>query len=134
MILQKLINFDPWVRGIHGSWIQSPQSQDEMVQAIPDTPLFAEAQNDRIEWMMECNKRYTVKTGYKLVMMELLHTDWFHVDGERHMIWKVNPPHKIRNLLWRICRWCVPNHLRLQSRHVQCKVICPWCDTVVKDD
>jgi len=22
----------------------------------------------------------------------------------------------------------------LQSRHVQCEVICPWCDTAVEDD
>ena len=66
---------DPWVRGVQGSWIQSPQSHDvyslsvsdlitdkdrvwdidkieslfpdDMVQAILDTPLFLEVQNDR---------------------------------------------------------------------------------------
>jgi len=101
---------DPWVRGVHDSWIQSPQSKDvhslcvpdliaydeqvwdidkieslfldDMVQAILDTPLFAEVQNDRIAWMMERNERYTIKTGYKLAMMELLHADQFHVEGE----------------------------------------------------
>jgi hypothetical protein len=101
---------DPWVRGAQGSWIQSPQSQgvhslsvsdliateervwdinkieslfpDDMVQAILDTPLFAEVQNDKIAWIMERNGRYTVKTGYKLAMVELLHTDRFHVEGE----------------------------------------------------
>jgi len=46
----------------------------DMVQAILDTPLFAEVQNDRIALMMEHNGRYTVKTGYKLAKMELLHT------------------------------------------------------------
>jgi len=72
---------DPWVRGVHDCWVQSPQSQDvhslrvsdlianeervwdidkieslfsdDIVQAILDTPLFAEVQNDRIVWMME---------------------------------------------------------------------------------
>jgi hypothetical protein len=72
---------DPWVRGVHGSWIQSPQIKgvhilrlsdliageervwdidkieslfsDDIVQAILDTPLFAEVQNDRIAWMMD---------------------------------------------------------------------------------
>jgi len=101
---------DPWVRGTHGNWIQSSQSQgvhdlcvsdlivdeeqvwdidkleslfpNDMVQAILDTPLFAEVHNDRIAWMMERSGRYTVKTGYKLAMMELLHTDRFHVEGE----------------------------------------------------
>jgi hypothetical protein len=99
---------DPWVRGVHGSWIQSPQSQgvhslrvsdliayeerpwdidkieslfsDDMVQTILDTPLFAEVWNDRITWMMERNGRYIVKTGYTIAMMELLHTDRFHVE------------------------------------------------------
>ena len=46
-----------------------------MVQAILNTPLFAKVQNDRITWMMERNRRYTVKAGYKLAMMVLLHTD-----------------------------------------------------------
>jgi len=90
-----------------------------MVQTILDTPLLREVQNDRIAWMMERNRRYSVKTGYKLAMMELLHTDRFHVEGEWHRIWKVNSPHKARNLLWRICRECAPTRLQLQSRHVQ---------------
>jgi hypothetical protein len=98
---------------------------DDMVQAILDTPLFAEVQNDKMVWMMEHNGRYTVKTGYKLAMMELLHTNRFHVEGEWQKIWKVNASHKARNLLWRICRECVPTRLRLQSRHVQCELICP---------
>nr|ABO80475.1 probable reverse transcriptase At2g02650 -, related [Medicago truncatula] len=84
--------------------------------------------------MVECNGRYTINTGYKIAMMELLHTDRFHVEEEWKRIWKVNSHHKARNLLWRICRGCVPTRLRLQSRHVQCEVICPSCDTVVEDD
>jgi hypothetical protein len=87
-----------------------------MVQAILDTPLFSEVQNDKITWMMERNGRYTVKTGYKLAMMELLHTDRFHVEGDWHRIWKVNSPHKACNFLWRICRGCIPTRLRLQSQ------------------
>jgi len=67
---------------------------DDMVQAILDTALFAKVQNDRIAWMMECNGNYTIKSSYKLAMMELLHTDRFHVEGEWHRIWKVNFPRK----------------------------------------
>jgi len=47
--------------------------------------------------------RYIVKIGYKLVIMVLLHTDRFYVEGEWYRIWKVNSPHKARNLLWSIC-------------------------------
>lgn len=107
---------------------------DEMMQAMLDSPLFAEVQNDRISWMMERNGRYIVKTGYKLAMMELLHTDRFHVEGEWRRIWKMNSPHKARNLLWTIRRECVPTRVQLQSRHVQCEMICPWCNTDVEDD
>ena len=67
-------------------------------------------------------------------MMKLLHTDRAHVGGEWHKIWKVNSPHKARNLLWRIYKECVLTHLQLQSRHVQCELICPWCDMTVQDD
>lgn len=107
---------------------------DEIMQAMLDSPLFAKVQNDRISWMMERIGRYTVKTGYKPVMMQLLHSDRFHVEGEWRRIWKVNSPHKARNLLWRICRECVLTRLRLQSRYVQCEMICPWCNTDVEDD
>lgn len=32
--------------------------------------------------MMERDGRYTVKTGYKLAILELVHSDRFHVEGE----------------------------------------------------
>ena len=95
---------------------------NDMVQAIFDTPLFAEVQNDRIALMMEHNGRYTVKTGYKLAKMELLHTSWFYVEGEWHRFWKVNSPHKARNLLLRIYIDYILMRLQLHARHMQCEM------------
>ncbi|KEH21013.1 hypothetical protein MTR_8g096720 [Medicago truncatula] len=131
---------DPWVRGVQGSWIQSPQShgvhslsvsdliddenrvwdidkieslfRDDENQAILDTPLFMEVHNDRITWMMERNGRYTVRIGYKLAMKELLHKGVF-----RHDMYNVSRDvaGRVALLLWQI--WVARNDVIWNDAH-----------------
>ncbi|AES86539.2 hypothetical protein MTR_4g009790 [Medicago truncatula] len=35
---------------------------------------------------------------------------------------------------WNVTGECVPTRFRLQSQHVQCEMIFPWCNTTVEDD
>jgi len=106
----------------------------ERMASIIDTPLFDSVSNDKIMWMQERRGMYTVKLGYRLVMSELLHTQRFCVEGERSKLQKVNVPHKVRNLLWRICQGYVSAHSKLQTQHVQCDLACLWCGTNVETD
>jgi hypothetical protein len=123
---------DPWILEDYGSWVPSPQGEDVYQMSVNDllnvgahtwdsakiaslfaadtaaailaTPLFDSVINDRILWTAEQDGRYSMKSGYRLIMTEILRTQRFHVEGEWNCLWKVNAPHKARNLLWRICR------------------------------
>jgi hypothetical protein len=153
---------DPWIRGDYGSWVPSPQGENVYQMSVNDllnvgahtwdsakiaslfaadtaaailaTPLFDSVISDMILWTAEQDGRYSVKSRYRLIMTEILRTQRFHVEGEWNRLWKVNAPHKARNLLWRICRRCIPTHVNLQSRHVNCEGFCPWCVTSAEDD
>jgi len=70
-----------------------------MAAAILVTPLFDSVTSDRIIWKAEQDGRYSMKSGYRMVMTEILRTQQFHVDEEWIRLWKVNAPHKARNLL-----------------------------------
>lgn len=99
----------PWIRGDYGNWVPSPQGEvvyqmyvNDLVNvgvhtwdsvkiaslfaadtttAILETPLFDSVISDRILWTAEQDGRYFVKSGYRLVMTEILRTQRFHVDG-----------------------------------------------------
>ncbi|PNX92866.1 hypothetical protein L195_g016009 [Trifolium pratense] len=40
-------------------------------------------------------------------------------------IWKVHAPPKVKHLLWRICKGCLPTRVRLKERCVPCPLVCP---------
>jgi hypothetical protein len=48
-------------------------------------------------------------------------------------IWKLKVPPKIRNLIWRMCRGCLPTRMRLQDKGVQCPMHCVSCDSGQED-
>ncbi|XP_058765369.1 uncharacterized protein LOC131638841 [Vicia villosa] len=43
-------------------------------------------------------------------------------------------PPRVKHLLWRICRDCLPSRRRLRQHYVQCSLFCPVCDLEVEDD
>jgi len=106
----------------------------ETMAFILDTTMFDSVLNYKIMWMKEQHGMYIVKSVYRLAMTELLHTQRFHVEGEWSRLWKVNAPHKARNLLWGIIRGCAPTRSKLQARHVQCDLACSWCGTDAETD
>jgi hypothetical protein len=84
--------------------------------------------------MRERDGMYPANFGYRLAMTELLHTRYFHLVGGWNRIWKGNALQKVCSLLWRICGGCVPTRIKLQTRPVQCELVCPWCDADVETD
>ncbi|CAJ2659660.1 unnamed protein product [Trifolium pratense] len=47
--------------------------------------------------------------------------------GSWKALWQIRAPPKVKHLLWRICRDCLPTRTRLQHHHVQCPAICELC-------
>lgn len=80
----------------------------QVVEHIVNTPLYPSVCEDRLVWKKENNGDYSVRSAYRLCMNELLDTSHFKMQGTWDLIWKLNVPPKIKNLVWRICRNCLP--------------------------
>ncbi|MCI18474.1 pentatricopeptide repeat-containing protein, partial [Trifolium medium] len=46
-----------------------------------------------------------------------------YVEEEWNSVWKAQVPPKVRNLIWRICRECLPTCDRLNQQHVPARCI-----------
>ncbi|XP_058733989.1 uncharacterized protein LOC131605677 [Vicia villosa] len=56
------------------------------------------------------------------------------MNGNWNSLWKISAPARVKHLLWRICRDCLPTRVRLRQRHVPCVPNCPFCDNDFEDD
>ncbi|GAU45652.1 hypothetical protein TSUD_400890 [Trifolium subterraneum] len=122
---------DPWLSGSANRWVPSPQPAAEK---ILETPLVSSVREDKVVWEEERNGCYSVKSGYKLAMRDIIGSDNYHVVGNWNGIWKAQAPHKARHLLWRLCRGCLPTRSRLLERRVECTLNCPVCDEEIEDE
>jgi ribonuclease HI len=153
---------DPWLRDIDGAWLQSPQVQGahslfvkdlmlpnvkrwdkekieslfpiDVVKRIIDIPLFDMIEEDKLIWIDSMHGQYSVKSGYHMLMNvtgrvenPVEHKNW-------SCLWKILAPPKVKHLLWRICKECVPTRIRLQDRCVSCPSMCPICEQSHEDD
>jgi len=89
--------------------------------------------DDRLIWKAENNGLYSVKSVYRLCMEELVDVSHLRSPGHCSGIWRLKVPPKIKNLLWRMCRGCLPTRVRLQDKGVQCPVSCVSCDDSYED-
>lgn len=49
-------------------------------------------------------------------------------------LWLLKIPGKVVNLLWRVCRGCLPTLAALASRHVNVDIGCHWCKSECETD
>jgi hypothetical protein len=146
---------DCWIRGKDGGRVSAPQPQgvynlcvkDLMLDGVKhwDTirvsnlfthdaaieilsvPLLREVTEDRLVWKEEQNGEYTVKSGYRLLMHEKEEMQRIGVIGSWKSLWQIRAPPKVKHLLWRICRDCLPTRIQLRYHHVECPAFCELC-------
>ncbi|CAJ2667453.1 unnamed protein product [Trifolium pratense] len=94
---------------------------------ILSIPLLREVKEDKLVWQEEQNGEYTVKSGYRLLMQKIKEEKQRGMTGSWKALWQIRAPPKVKHLLWRICRDCLPTRTRLQHHHVQCPAICELC-------
>lgn len=106
---------------------------DELANKILSTPLVAHVQSDRLIWKAERNGKYSVKNAYRLCVEELIDASHLRRPGNWSSIWKLKVPPKVRNLIWRIFRRCLPMRIRLYYKGVQCPTQCVSCESSHED-
>jgi len=106
---------------------------NDIAEAILNTPLFEQVQNDRLIWKAERNGCYTVRSAYRLCVEELVDVSHLHRPGNWRDIWRLKIPSKVKHLVWRMCRGCLPTRVRLQNKGVSCPTNCESCNYNYED-
>ncbi|RHN71289.1 putative reverse transcriptase zinc-binding domain-containing protein [Medicago truncatula] len=106
---------------------------DDVADRILNMPLFEQVQHDRLIWKAEINGCYSVKSAYKLCVEELIDISHLHRPDNWKDIWRLKVPPKIKHLLWRMCRGCLPTCIRLQDKGVSCPTMCASCNSNYED-
>jgi len=75
---------------------------------ILHTPLIHQVKEDRIIWKAERHSRYSVCSAYILCVTDLINSSYNWRQGYWFEVWKIKNPPKVKNLLWRMCRGCIP--------------------------
>lgn len=105
----------------------------DIADTILQTPLYEQVQHDRFIWKAERNGCYSVRSAYHLCVEELVDVSHHHRPGNWNDIWRLKVPPKVKNLLWRMCRGCLPTRVRLQDKGVSCPTNCASCDSDYED-
>jgi hypothetical protein len=153
---------EPWLRGMDGAWLPSPQIQGvynftihdlmmtnvkrwdkekihslfplNIANRIIETPLFDMVQDDKLIWVDNPHGNYTVKSGYNLLQTISGKVASSSTQIDWQSLWKINAPPKAKHFLWRMCKGCLPTRVRLQEKCVPCPLSCPTCDQGNEDD
>ena len=123
---------DPYFKQWNVPVVRQVFSED-LASKILNTPLFEQVQHDTLIWKAEKNGRYSVRSAYRLCVSELVDLSHLHKPGYWNGIWKLKTPPKVKNLIWRMCRGCLPTRVRLLDKGVHCTTQCVSCDSNHED-
>jgi hypothetical protein len=102
----------------------SPQTMSE----VDSTPLFALVVRDELIWRPYMYGEYSVRSAYNLCLTELAAGAVPSVEGNWQALWNLRVPPKVRNLMWRLARNCVPTRARLIEKGINLIDQCLWCE------
>lgn len=100
---------------------------------IHNTPFFHSVTKDTRVWKSRTNGDYSIRSAYKLCTHKLIDTTHLRRLRSWHLIWKIQAPPKVKNMIWRVCRNCIPTRQPLQSKDITCPSNCVLCDNGIKD-
>ncbi|XP_058749172.1 uncharacterized protein LOC131622119 [Vicia villosa] len=151
----------PWIRGRNEGMVGGPQQQNVYNMAVSDlmlptgkywngqlilnafdggtaedilrTPLVEDVVEDKWIWKAEKDGCYSVRSEYRLWIKEYGARGFNRVEGAWTNLWNIKAPPRVKHLIWRICRDCLPTRRRLIQYHVPCPATCPFCHYQVED-
>uniref|UniRef100_A0A803QIF3 Reverse transcriptase zinc-binding domain-containing protein n=1 Tax=Cannabis sativa TaxID=3483 RepID=A0A803QIF3_CANSA len=115
-----------------GSWdkeILDDLFEERDKKLILDIPLHSTQGRDKLHWIHETSGFYSVKSAYKL--LQKVQGRWQQLEDEQTKFWtkfwRLKIPPKVKNLVWRAGRECLPTLKQLRLRRVDVQALCPIC-------
>lgn len=105
-----------------------------VAEEIFQVPLVEEVGGDKWNQKEEQSGCYSVQYGYRLWWKYQGISGFTSVDGDWSSLWNIKASPRVKHLLWRKCKGCLPTRLRLGQHHVQCPSECQLCENFIEDD
>jgi len=71
----------------------------------------------------------TRHSAYRLCVLELVDSSYLWRPGYWTGIWNLKVPPKVKNLIWRISKGCLPTRVRPLDKGVTCPTNCTSCES-----
>jgi hypothetical protein len=84
---------------------------------------------DKLIWKREKSGKCSVCSVYRICVSEIADNSHLHVLGMWNSIWKLKVCPKVKNFLWRVCRYCFPSLAHLSSKRVSFPVDFVLCNS-----
>lgn len=75
-----------------------------------------------------------MRSAYYFIMEKPIDNSHLRELGAWDSIWKLKVPQRVKVLIWRATRGCLPAREKLQTRRVQCSILCPFCEINTKNE
>jgi hypothetical protein len=123
-------------RGWDHHLVQSTFIQHD-ANVILGIPLCERPQQDTLVWGGTQDGRYSVRSGYRLLMDESLKDDPSCSNSSQltkiwNSIWSLQVPSKVRHFLWHSCHDSLPTKENLHRRHILDDARCEICKLSVE--
>lgn len=95
-------------------------------------PLCYTDQPDELIWPHNPNGKYSVKSGYKFLQLEVAHNRPGQSEYEIlkllwQSIWSLLVPSKVKHLVWRASKNSLPTKMKLVRRKIIADQCCEFC-------
>lgn len=101
-------------------------------QCILDTHIEEDSESDCLYWQFENSGEYSVRSAYKMLQVQKGAWGDQFSDSIWKLLWRIQAPPKVLNLVWRALANCLPVLTLLQLRHVPVSTLCPDCRNEVE--
>lgn len=105
---------------------------DTDAQRIISMPLCLQNAKDKVIRKLSKDDNFIMKSTYYHIMENMVDNVDFHENGDWNSIWQLDVPQKMKLLLWRVARGCLPTRMRLSSGGLVCPIIVPFVKTLLK--
>ncbi|CAN1184968.1 hypothetical protein LINPERHAP2_LOCUS37267 [Linum perenne] len=103
-------------------------SEDD-AKAILSIPIRQEQGRDSRIWHYNKSWKYSVKSGYHVLMERVASMTHLHVSGQWEDLWQLPIPPRMSVMMWRVDRDVLPTRERLVRRGIRVPDSCGLCNT-----
>lgn len=86
---------------------------DQEANLVKKIPLYLAEGDDKLIWRSNRDGNYSVRSAYNGIMKDIIDSQHLRKSVDWMLIWKLKIPNKVKLLLWRVVRGCLPTQMNL---------------------